>query len=75
VEIPPGTGFRTGTARELFTLERLSDTPFHRGYDVTADDRGFIMLEAGEVAATSGDTYLNVTLNWFEEVKAAMERK
>jgi serine/threonine-protein kinase len=75
VEVPPGAGFRTGAVRELFTLERLSDTPFHRGYDVTPDDRGFIMLEAGEVAATSGDTYLNVTLNWFEEVKAAMERK
>jgi hypothetical protein len=75
VEVPPGTSFRTGAVRELFALGRLADTPFHRGYDVTPDDRGFIMLEAGEVAATSGDVYLNVTLNWFSEVKAAMGEK
>ena len=75
VEVLPGASFRTGAARELFPLGPLADTPFHRGYDVTPDDRGFIMLEAGEVAATSGDVYLKVTLNWFEEVRAAMGEK
>ncbi|HEX9164571.1 MAG TPA: hypothetical protein VF862_01570, partial [Gemmatimonadales bacterium] len=75
VEVFPGAAFRTGTAHELFPLGRLFDTPFHRGYDVTPDDRGFIMLEAGEVASTTRDTYLNVTLNWFDEVRAAMRKK
>jgi Tol biopolymer transport system component/tRNA A-37 threonylcarbamoyl transferase component Bud32 len=74
-ELAPGSGFRVSTHRELFALGRLVNSPYHRSYDVTPDDRGFIMFEEGELTTTAGEAYLRVILNWFDEVKAAMGRQ
>ena len=74
VDIPPGGEFRAAERRELFTLDRLFGTPFHRSYAVTPDDRGFIMLQADSAAAVA-DAYLAVVLNWFQEVEAKVGKR
>ena len=74
-EVLPASSFRVGAHRELFALERLVNAPYHRSYDVTPDDRGFIMFEEREPTTPTGDAYLRVILNWFDEVKVAMGKQ
>ncbi|HEY8105186.1 MAG TPA: protein kinase [Gemmatimonadales bacterium] len=74
VDIVPGSEFRAGERRDLFSLSRLFGTPFHRSYAVTPDDRGFIMLQA-DSAGAAGDAYLAVVLNWFQEVEAKVGKR
>jgi serine/threonine-protein kinase len=61
--------FRAGPARALFSTLPFVLLPFHRSYEVSPDDRSFIMLERAGVSGAEANR-LMVVLNWFEEVGA-----
>ena len=67
VDISTEPKFSVGRARELFTGDYQQTTPV-RGYDLSQDGRTFLM---GKRVPPVGEpvAHLQVTLNWFEELK------
>lgn len=59
--------FLAGSPRELFTGDYQRLTPL-RGYDVAPDGQKFLMIKRGP-RLEKPVTQLQVTLNWFEELK------
>jgi serine/threonine-protein kinase len=74
VETPGGAGpeFVAGPARALFSTRALRVDPYHRSYEVTPDDRGFIMLQNDSSAAGPGT--LAITLNWLDGARELISR-
>ena len=67
VEVLPGPTFVTGERRALFSLLEMRRAPNHPQYDVTLNDRRFVMIRnIGERGAGE----LIVVENFFEELKA-----
>ena len=55
----------------LFPMDDYLTASAHAMYDVSADDRRFVMLRMGdEGVASSAEGYLVV--NWFEELRERM---
>jgi serine/threonine-protein kinase len=67
-----GADFEAGERRDLFSTSGFVVQPFHQGYAVTPDDRGFIMFQP-TVATGDSDTGLIVVLNWGQEVERKLQ--
>jgi serine/threonine-protein kinase len=67
--------FRPGAHRALFSLQagHIATLAFHRSYEVTPDDRGFIMLQVTG-ATRNTDSNLTIVLNWLDEVRRQVRR-
>ncbi len=72
VAVPPGTAFEPGTQRTLFGAQDYAIQPFHRAYDVTPDDKAFIMFKRSLVPKSDANR-LTVVLNWLTEVEARVK--
>jgi hypothetical protein len=53
----------------------MSCSPFHTCYAVSADDRSFIMLQPWGASTVGPGTFLELTLNWTDELKRAVGNK
>jgi serine/threonine-protein kinase len=73
VPVTPGTTFLPGEARRLFSLNAAFFgsvvVPY---YDLTPDDKRFVMVRLSAVNAAPGAGQLVVVENWFEELKQKM---
>jgi serine/threonine-protein kinase len=73
VPVTPGPTFTAGAPRRLFPLGsgllRSNTVPM---YDITPDQRQFIMVRLSAVSQAPGAGQLVVVDNWFEELKAKM---
>ncbi len=68
VDVDPGAGFaRRGEPR--FLVENEHDTVPIRSYDVAADGRLLLRVDAEESARPQPVTKLEVVLNWFKELE------
>jgi serine/threonine-protein kinase len=65
--------FKAGTPRPLFSTRPYLLLPYHRNYDVTPDDRSFVMLQKGGTTGAENNR-LTVVLNWFTEVEAKLRQ-
>jgi serine/threonine-protein kinase len=72
VDVTPGTTFVAGTPRPLFPLTGYRAARNRQQYDVTPDDKHFVMIRE-----RSTDTPTNVVYveNWLEELKARVAGK
>ncbi|HUF36099.1 MAG TPA: protein kinase [Gemmatimonadales bacterium] len=69
VAVSGDENFRAGPARALFSTVPFVLLPFHRSYEVSPDDRSFIMLERAGASGAEADR-LTVVLHWLDEVRA-----
>jgi len=69
-EVVPGATFSTRPPRLLFRAPDMKIDPNHRAYDVSRDDRRFLMVRG----ANSDAAELVLVLNWFEELNGRVER-
>ena len=67
VEILPGPTFSTGKQSVLFSMRNYQSVANHPNYDVSPDDRRFIMIQFEERDVESD---LVMVQNFFEELKA-----
>jgi Tol biopolymer transport system component len=69
--VSPGTGFAPGSARPLFSVSGLAEAINRRQYDVSSDDRRFLMIRRPE-----GTLLQEVVLveNFFADLKAAVRQ-
>jgi hypothetical protein len=63
--------FSIGQQRVLFSAVQYLQLGFIQSYDVTPDDRRFVMMREG---APSEQSELILTENWFQELKARTRR-
>jgi Tol biopolymer transport system component len=70
-DIRPGADFVVGQQRILFPAVAYSGGGTYPNYDVTPDDRRFVMVR-GVTAA--GESELILVENWFEELKGRMRK-
>jgi serine/threonine-protein kinase len=75
VAVEAGKEFHPGPSQDLFSLKGLSCSPYHSCYAVSPDDRSFIMLQTWGGLNPTSSTYLELVLNWTDELKATLERK
>ena len=61
-----GATFSAGPPRVLFNLPNMATDPNHTAYDVTRDDRRFVMINR----AVNEVSELVLVLNWFGELRA-----
>jgi hypothetical protein len=66
-EVRAGPGFSVGEQRTLFSITPYLDLGFMQSYNVSPDDRRFLMVREG---APSQQSELIFTENWFQELKA-----
>jgi eukaryotic-like serine/threonine-protein kinase len=72
VPVSGAPDLRAGAPRALFLASPFVILPYHRSYDVTPDDRSFIMLRSNANGAEA--KRLTVVLNWLEEVRARVPK-
>jgi len=65
-EVTLGAAFSAKPPRALFNLPNMGTDPYHSGYDVTRDDRRFVMINR----AVNEISELVLVLNWFGELRA-----
>ena len=65
VEVTTGDTFRAGQPRVLFPANNMATDPYHHAYDVSLDDRRFLMVNR----AVNDVAELVVVVNWFSELK------
>jgi serine/threonine-protein kinase len=65
-EIRPGAAFAVGQQRALFPAGSYTASGFYPQFDVSPDDRRFVMIRG---VASAEESELIVTENWFEELK------
>jgi len=70
-EVRPGPTFSIGEPRVLLAANSYEFTPNYQLYDISPDDRRFIMVRA---ISPEGGTELILTENWFQELKARASR-
>ncbi len=66
VDVTLGPTFRAGSPRVLFSLPNMASDVYHRAYDLSQDDRRFVMIN--RAANEIGELVL--VLNWFTELRA-----
>ncbi len=67
VPLLPGDKFVTGTEQVLFPAAAYRNDSFHAAYDVSIDDKRFVMIRISD--SGSLDEELIAVENWFEELK------
>jgi hypothetical protein len=71
VEVMPGPTFTSGAPRPLFSVAGYRGARNRQQYDVSPDDRRFVMIkEHGDDAAAEA-VYVE---NWFEELKTKVKK-
>jgi len=65
-DVTAGAAFAARPPRVLFSLPNMATDPNHRAYDVTRDDRRFVMVNR----AVNEISELVLVLNWFGELRA-----
>jgi len=71
-DIAAGPGFRVAAKRRLFSTAMYVGLNFvNRNYDITSDDRRFLMLRHNEDLATSR---IVAVFNWAAELKLRVKR-
>jgi hypothetical protein len=68
VSVQTEAGFRSGTPQRLFGGAYQTPAASSRGYDVSADDRQFVMIKQAE-GVDGGPPQIVVVLNWLEELE------
>jgi len=74
VKVPPAGPSQLGARVKLFTLDGeiyLTDREFYTPFDISPDDRRFLMLRRVDMVKAEAPTFLLVE-NWFEELKAKL---
>ena len=66
-EVTAGSGFVVGVRTPLFALQSYKDDRNHTLYDISPDDKRFLMIKSG-----GGSRQVIVVLNWFGEVAQRM---
>jgi hypothetical protein len=77
VAVPPGAEFRAGAPRTLFRLDQDIYPPereYYTPYDIAPDGRRFIMARLVR-SRNAIELPLDVTLNWFDELRRQTEIK
>jgi Tol biopolymer transport system component len=77
VAVPPGAEFRPGAPRSLFRLDEDIYPPardYYTPYDIAPDGRRFIMARLVR-NRDAIELPLDVTLNWFDELRRQTETK
>ena len=74
VPVTTGASLEVGTPRPLFSTKAYVRTLSHRAYDVTPDDRRFIMLRALS-DSTATPSQLVLVDNWMDELRAKLKAK
>jgi serine/threonine-protein kinase len=74
VEVSGVPDFKTGATRALFSTGPYVLLPYHRAYEVTSDDRGFLMFQRSGITGAQANR-LTVVLNWFGEARAKMQAR
>jgi hypothetical protein len=59
-----GTVFHSGTPTKLFSNPEFSTDTYHREWDISADDKRFIMVQSPMTNASA----LGIVLNWGDEI-------
>jgi serine/threonine-protein kinase len=72
VPIGAGPGFQPGKPEALFDAPNPNSLVYGRHYDVARDGR-FVLIRQAE--ASTAPSSVVVVLNWYDELKAKMERK
>ncbi len=62
--------FATVREEVLFPMDGYLTASAHAMYDVSPDDRRFVMLRTGDEGAASAEVHL--VTNWFEELRERM---
>ena len=72
VPVTTGTSLEVGTPHPLFSAKGFVRTLSHRAYDVTPDDRRFVMLRALSDTTTTPSQLVLVD-NWMDELRAKLK--
>jgi hypothetical protein len=70
VPVSPGPTLTVGSPRELFSTAAYRTARNRQEYDVTPDDRRFVMIR-NQPGVASAVVYVE---NWFSELKAKVKR-
>ncbi len=71
VPVAGGATFQPGTPLKLFANPQLLSDDHHRLYDISPDDRNFIMVRGSQKNAQT----LGVVINWATEIQRLSKRK
>ena len=74
VDVTGTPDFQAGRGRALFSVTPFVILPFHRSYEVSPDDRSFIMLQRAGAFGVEANR-LTVVLSWFDEVGAKLKAR
>ena len=69
--VAPGAGFSPGSARPLFAVAGFADAINRQQYDVSPDDRRFVMIRR---PANTGRQEIVMVENFFADLKAKVKR-
>ena len=72
VPVAPGPTFVAGTPRPLFSITEYREARNRQQYDVTPDDRRFVMIR--DLSGKTPGTVIYVE-HWFEELEAKLRAK
>ena len=75
VPVTTAPALAVGTEQPLFADSAYLRAPSYRGYDVTRDDKAFVMLRMLPESAQANSSQLVFVDNWFTELKAKMGKK
>ena len=75
VPVTTAPALAVGTEQPLFADSTYLRAPSYRGYDVTRDDKAFVMLRVLPESAQANTGQLVFVDNWFTELKAKMGKK
>jgi serine/threonine-protein kinase len=73
VPVTTSPAFSAGVPAPLFQATAYAHSPSYRAYDVTADDKRFIMLRPVTDSVAPPNNTLVVVDNWFEELKTKVK--
>jgi hypothetical protein len=65
----------TGAEQALFVDSTYLHAPSYRGYDVTRDDKAFVMLRVLPDTSAAPTGQLVFVENWFTELRAKVGKK
>jgi eukaryotic-like serine/threonine-protein kinase len=71
VQVAPGATFQTGTPEMLFSTSPFSGDEYHRLYDISVDDRRFLMVRGSNKNVQA----LGVVINWGGELERLLGRR
>jgi Tol biopolymer transport system component/tRNA A-37 threonylcarbamoyl transferase component Bud32 len=75
VPVTTSPAFSAGTPAPLFQAQSYARSLSYRAYDVSPDDRRFVMLRPAADSVRTPGRQLVVVDNWFEELRAKLRNK